>query len=204
MSDISRTKTIVSCVMAALMLLTFTGCQFGTTVITDADQPDKVVTSFFTSLKQKKYDECDKLFSEKFTIRVTNTSGGKFTDKLVEKYIENLDFSLTDEPEINGINAKQKVQVTTFDKSAFHTWLKENKTRIERKYLSEKQIAEVNHQNTEEVSDLLIYALDEYTDIRLRTTDIELSLLFSNNRWKIVGTQELIEAIYGGTADEQN
>ena len=189
--------------VAFWMLLSFSSCSFNTTVVTNADEPDMVISAFFSSLKQKNYDECDKLFSDVFTIKATNTSGSAFTEALVDQYIDNLDYQLVGDIEINGINAKQKIQFTTFGKAAFLDWIRENKTKIERNYLSKKQIAEVDHQNTDEINDMLIFALYEYADnLSLTTTELDLSLRFSNNRWLIVGDQNLIEAIYGGISDE--
>lgn len=200
----SRYHRLSVFIVALLLLLSFGGCSFNTTVITNADEPDKVISTFFSMLKQKKYDECDKLFSEVFTIKVSNTSGGKFTDALVDQYIENLDYQFIGDIEINGINAKQKIQITTFSKAAFLEWVRENKAKIERNYLTKKQISEVDHQNTEEINEMLVFAIEEYADkVSLTTTELDLTLRFSSNRWKIVGDQNLIEAIYGGVTDEQ-
>ncbi|MBQ9901623.1 MAG: hypothetical protein IJM51_04465 [Clostridia bacterium] len=201
---ISKSSKAVAFVIAALTLFIFSSCNFNTTVITSAEKPEKVIVAFFSSLKQKNYNDCDKLFFDKFTIQVTTSSGKSFTDKLVNCYIDNLDYELVGESEISGINAKQKMKITTFSKAAFFEWLKKNKTKIERNYLTEMKITEVDRQNTEAMCDLLLYAIDHYSEnISLTTSEIEVSFRFRNNKWLIVGDQNLVEAIYGGISDEQ-
>ena len=189
---------------AFLALLLCCGCNFNTTVITDADSPDTVAESFFSALKRKDFDACDSLLAENATIRVTDNTDSGFADILVDFYLDNLTYESLGQAEVSALSAVKKIRVSTPDKAAFLEWFKSNMTANEKRYIKENNLVSIDHQNTEDVRKFLAYAVTLYEDdIQMKNTDLEISFSFQNNRWLMVGTTELVNAVYGGEDNEK-
>jgi len=191
--------------LALFLLLMCCGCEFGTTVITDADSPDVVADTFFASLKKKDYVTCDGCLADNATIKVTNSTDSGFSDVLVDFYLDKLEFEPIGKAEITGVTAVKKVRISTPDKAEFFEWFKTNKFVLEKQYMKENNIVTIDHQNMEEVGKMLKYAVSAYSDsAKMTSTELELTFVLEGNRWLINGSTELVCAIYGGSSDEEN
>ena len=200
----SKYKRGVSFIICLIMILSFSGCDFKTTVVSNAESPETTVNRFFELMKQKNFDECDGMLTDNATIKVTSDTNRRFTEALIDFYMDNLLYEIVGKAEQNGINASQTVKITTADKSVFRNWLNENKNKIEKKFLKESGKTAMDHQDENEVDELLTYALQLYSEnVQLTTSTINLSLILVDDQWKIIGSQELAQAIYGGFSDEK-
>ncbi len=189
--------------LTAMLLLLCCGCDFNTTVITDADSPDTVSDAFFSSLRQKDFEKCDDCLADSATIRVTDNSESGFTDILVDFYLGKLQYQPVGSADISGIKAVRKIRVTTPDKAAFLEWFKSNKYSVEKQYLKENNLSTLDHQNPDDIRKFMNFAVNEYAgSAAMKTTELELRFVLEDNRWLIIGDNELVSAIYGGCSDE--
>ena len=189
---------------AFLAILMCCGCDFKTTVITNADSPDTVAESFFSALKQKNYEKCDSFLAESATIKVTDNTECGFAGILVDFYLDNLTYESLGEAEISSVTAVKKIRITTPDEAAFLEWFKSNKTAIEKRYLKEHEQVSIDHQNTEDIRNIMSFSMELYREkAQMKSNELELTFVLDNNRWLINGTTELVHAIYGGDAYEK-
>lgn len=190
--------------LAAVTLSFCSGCDFSTVIVTDADAPDETFVQFVDALKKGDYETADRFLAENATIKPENGTGYGFFDEYAAVSLEQLVCKPVGTPAYDGVNATLSVNVTSLDKKGLLQWLQENLNRIEHEYMLENNLLTIDTQNREEVDKVLSRALKEYASIGEKSSEqITVSFVFEEGRWKIIGDDALVSAVFGGVTDEE-
>lgn len=198
--------SFVSGLLSAGILLMCTSCSFSTCVVSDAESPDSVLEAFFTELKAENYEECDKYLADNATFVVKNTSGYDFTEELMEYQIDYLKYKTVGETEFNGIHALQQVEISSPDMEYMIREMKQSIGSIEYAYIAEREEETFDKKNSKQVSEVLSIAMEKYLKKakppKMLDSEVNVAFKYQDGAWKIQVDEQLVAAIFGGTADE--
>ena len=200
----NKALTAVTSVFVSLILLVCSGCDFTTTVISDADCPDVVLTGFLDALKEKDYDKADSFLANYSTIRPTNNTDYEFMDALVDVSLDSLNYQLLGTPSYDGVNAVTKVSIRSLDKREMISWVTQNLNSIVNSYMLENNLNTLNLEDHEVLSKVLEKAIHQYaSDGKQMENMLDVRFIYNDSQWKIIGDNDLVTAIFGGNVNEK-
>lgn len=202
---VMRKKAVyaAAAVLSAILLLCCPGCDFSPTIITNADAPNVVLEQFFTRLKDKDYEECDRLLADHATFVMTDNSNYGIMDDLAELSLDSLEYELVGEPEINGTSASQRVLVRSMDMKNLIFLMKKNIVQIEYQYLVDNGKSSLDKENPDDVAAVMREAMNKYAgEAGIVENEITVKFKFSGDAWKIKVDTPLTAAIFGGAVNE--
>ena len=200
----NKALTAVTSVFVSLILLVCSGCDFTTTVISDADCPDVVLTGFLDALKEKDYDKADSFLANYSTIRPTNNTDYGFMDALVDVSLDSLNYQLLGTPSYDGVNAVTKVSIQSLDKREMISWVTQNLNSIVNSYMLENNLNTLNLEDHEVLSKVLEKAIHQYaSDGKQMENMLDVRFIYNDSQWKIIGDNDLVTAIFGGNVNEK-
>jgi hypothetical protein len=198
-----KNMSIVAGFLSVMLFIFCTGCEFKTTVISDADMPDVTLENFFAELKAKNYKGCDKYLADNATFVVNNDTDYGFMEDLMDLEMDKLNYQLVSQPIVDGVNASQMVKITALDVDDMVEFMKKNITSIEHDYINDTSQSDFDKDNKYAVSDVMRVAMEKYAkNADTVENTITVSFKFHDNSWKIVVDSSLTAAIFGGSADE--
>ena len=175
-----KSRIVASSVLLLMTILLFSRCDYSTKVISSAEPPDTVFNTFFDALKEKDFVKADACLANGATISPQN------------------------ETDYDGMNASVDVRLVSIDSETFVSWMEKNYLNIEHDYLKNKKIAEIDTTNPEDISKLMSFALEKYAKKDKGITHkLRVNFVFSNEKWGIIGDDELVKAIFGGYEHEE-
>ncbi len=199
------TRIAVSSFSFLLVLLAFSRCSFSTTVITSSDSPDVVFTDFISALKDKNYAGADAFLADGASIAPVNETGYAFFDDYVAVCLGSLSCASVGKPEYNGTSARVSVSLRSFDRNRFVSWTKDNISGLEHEYMIQHDLKEFDKNDRKAVDQVLSMAVSKFAALddsaRLSEAEINVDFVFSDKKWKIVGNDNLINSIFGGSDD---
>ncbi len=199
-----KSRIVASSVLLLMTILLFSRCDYSTKVISSAEPPDTVFNSFFDALKEKDFVKADACLANGATISPQNETDYEFFDTYVNTSLDLLRCESVGEPVYNGMNASVDVRLVSIDSKTFVSWMEKNYLNIEHDYLKNKKIAEIDTTNPEDISKLMSFALKKYAKKDKGITHkLRVNFVFSNEKWGIIGDDELVKAIFGGYEHEE-
>lgn len=193
----------VAASLALMLLLLCGGCQFRTRVLLDSPPPEKVLESFFTALKQNRYDSCDTYLADHATFVVTDSSAYHFMDTLVEETVRHVSYETLEQPRYDNLKATQRVAVTSVNYETMVAWMRDNIKRIQYDYMVENGQNSLDPDNKDDVSAVLAAAIREYAEKPETVTNtVTVRYVYQDRAWRIQADADLIAAVYGGITDE--
>lgn len=199
-----KALTVVTSVFISLILLLCSGCDFSTTVISDTESPDLVLTRFLDALKEKDYNKADSYLANYSTIKPTNNTDYAFMDTLADVSLNSLNYQLIGTPSYDGVNAVTKVCIHSLDKQEMISWVADNLNSIANNYMKENGLNTLNLEDHEVLSKVLEKAILLYAaEGKTVENTIEVRFIFTDNQWKITGNNDLVTSIFGGSVNEE-
>ena len=199
-----KSRIVASSVLLLMTILLFSRCDYSTKVISSAEPPDTVFNTFFDALKEKDFVKADACLANGATISPQNETDYEFFDTYVNTSLDLLRCESVGEPVYNGMNASVDVRLVSIDSKTFVSWMEKNYLNIEHDYLKNKKIAEIDTTNPEDISKLMSFALEKYAKKDKGITHkLRVNFVFSNEKWGIIGDDELVKAIFGGYEHEE-
>ena len=199
-----KSRIVASSVLLLMTILLFSRCDYSTKVISSAEPPDTVFNTFFDALKEKDFGKADACLANGATISPQNETDYEFFDTYVNTSLDLLRCESVGEPVYNGMNASVDVRLVSIDSKTFVSWMEKNYLNIEHDYLKNKKIAEIDTTNPEDISKLMSFALEKYAKKDKGITHkLRVNFVFSNEKWGIIGDDELVKAIFGGYEHEE-
>ena len=199
-----KSRIVASSVLLLMTILLFSRCDYSTKVISSAEPPDTVFNTFFDALKEKDFVKADACLANGATISPQNETDYGFFDTYVNTSLDLLRCESVGEPVYNGMNASVDVRLVSIDSKTFVSWMEKNYLNIEHDYLKNKKIAEIDTTNPEDISKLMSFALEKYAKKDKGITHkLRVNFVFSNEKWGIIGDDELVKAIFGGYEHEE-
>ena len=199
-----KSRIVASSVLLLMTILLFSRCDYSTKVISSAEPPDTVFNTFFDALKEKDFVKADACLANGATISPQNETDYEFFDTYVNTSLDLLRCESVGEPVYNGMNASVDVRLVSIDSETFVSWMEKNYLNIEHDYLKNNKIAEIDATNPEDISKLMSFALEKYAKKDKGITHkLRVNFVFSNEKWGIIGDDELVKAIFGGYEHEE-
>ena len=199
-----KSRIVASSVLLLMTILLFSRCDYSTKVISSAEPPDTVFNTFFDALKEKDFVKADACLANGATISPQNETDYEFFDTYVNTSLDLLRCESVGDPVYNGMNATVDVRLVSIDSKTFVSWMEKNYLNIEHDYLKNKKIAEIDTTNPEDISKLMSFALEKYAKKDKGITHkLRVNFVFSNEKWGIIGDDELVKAIFGGYEHEE-
>ena len=199
-----KSRIVASSVLLLMTILLFSRCDYSTKVISSAEPPDTVFNTFFDALKEKDFVKADACLANGATISPQNETDYEFFDTYVNTSLDLLRCESVGEPVYNGMNASVDVRLVSIDSKTFVSWMEKNYLNIEHDYLKNNKIAEIDATNPEDISKLMSFALEKYAKKDKGITHkLRVNFVFSNEKWGIIGDDELVKAIFGGYEHEE-
>ena len=199
-----KSRIVASSVLLLMTILLFSRCDYSTKVISSAEPPDTVFNTFFDALKEKDFVKADACLANGATISPQNETDYGFFDTYVNTSLDLLRCESVGEPVYNGMNASVDVRLVSIDSETFVSWMEKNYLNIEHDYLKNNKIAEIDATNPEDISKLMSFALEKYAKKDKGITHkLRVNFVFSNEKWGIIGDDELVKAIFGGYEHEE-
>lgn len=191
----------ITAAMVAVMMLLASGCEFNTYVVTDK-KPEQSIDRFFYFLQSCDFDGCDKYLANNVSFNISNDTGYEFADVMLQKQMSGLNYSIIGESEINGGSASCSVQVTSVDSADIEALLIDEYAEARREYMKENDLKEFPIDDKNVISEIAAGSLDViWENIQPTTKDVTIDLTFTDGRWKIILSDELCEAILGGSIE---
>lgn len=201
-----RVASFVCGLLSVGVLLMCTSCGFSTCVVSDAEKPDVVLENFFTELKAENYEKCDQYLADNATFTVNNTSGYDFAEELIGYQLSYLKYKLAGETEFDGTSASHQVQINSPDMEYMIREMKQSIGSVEYAYLAEREEQSFDKENSRHVSDVISIAIEKYFEKsgqpEMLESVIDVTFKYQDGAWKIQVDEQLVAAIFGGTADE--
>lgn len=197
--------SLVAALLSSVILLLCAGCDFDTKIISNTPNPQAVLTSFFTKLKEGDYQACDQYLADNVTFVVKDTSEYNFLDTLVAMETENLEYEFIGDTSFKGINAFQKVKITTLDINKMTEYMKANVSDTVYNYLVNEGEKSFDKENPEHISGAIKLAMKDFLENKskedLYVSTITVNLKYEDGKWLIRADEQLISAVFGGTTD---
>lgn len=191
----------ITAAMVAVMMLLASGCEFNTYVVTDK-KPEQSIDRFFYCLQSCDFDGCDKYLANNVSFNISNDTGYEFADVMLQKQMSGLNYSIIGESEINGGSASCSVQVRSVDSADIEALLIDEYAEARREYMKENDLKEFPIDDKNVISEIAASSLDViWENIQPTTKDVTIDLTFADGRWKIILSDELCEAILGGSIE---
>lgn len=202
-----KTVSRITAVFSSALLLLFTGCDFTTKIISNSPEPQAVLTSFFTELKEGDYEECDQYLADNVTFVVKDTSEYNFLNDLFAMETENITYEFIGDTKFNGVNASQKVKITTLDINKMTEYMKANVNDAVYEYLVETSEQTFDKENPDHISGAIKQALKDFfenkSDDDFAVSEFDVKFEYSDGCWKIIADEQFISAVFGGTTDTE-
>ena len=199
-----KSRIVASSVLLLMTILLFSRCDYSTKVISSAEPPDTVFNTFFDALKEKDFVKADACLVNGATISPQNETDYGFFDTYVNTSLDLLRCESVGEPVYNGMKATVEVTLVTIDSENFIAWAERNYLNIEHEYLKKYEIAEIDSTNHQDISKVMSFALEKYAKKDKGVTHkLKVNYVFSNRKWRIIGDEELVKAIFGGYEHEE-
>lgn len=204
---VKKTISLTAAALSSALLLLFTGCDFTTKIISNAPKPQAVLTSFFTELKEGNYEACDQYLADNVTFVVKDTSEYNFLNDLVALETENLEYEFIGKTKFNGVNASQKVKITTLDINKMTEYMKANVNDAVYEYLVDSGEQNFDKENPDHISGAIKQAMTDFledkSDDDFSVSEITVNFEYSDGCWKIVADEQFISAIFGGSTETE-
>ena len=194
------TQTAVSTLLFLLTLLVLSGCDYSTRIISSADSPDVIFDNFISAMKEKDFDKANSYLADGASVTPVNDTGFSFFDCFIDVSLGSLSCRTLEQPVIHGTGASiDRVRITSLDKSKFIDWANDNILGIQHEYMVQHNVTEFDSKDRKAVGDLLSVAFNEYAkDAGTLDSVIKVDFVYTGGEWKIIGSDDLIAAIFGG------
>lgn len=199
---------IAALVFSALaLILAIFAPGLGTVISAPAGDPQETVSGFFDALSACDYEKAYSYLSDYTSLGLESTPGSEAGRQIYHALQASYSYKLYGECSQNKLSAKQQVLFTHLDITALEADLKDATNAALNQLvqtLPKSELYDENNQYLPSVTDaayanavasLLGHVEDYYT-----TTGLELALTYTENGWRIVTNNRMLNAICGGAA----
>lgn len=191
-------KRLIAIIIVLITTFGLIGCVGKTEPkVTSKDSPENTINTFFTYLKKGDFNKAKEYLIDNKDIEIKDYESLTEGEKAAINYwLEKIGYSIDSLKIISDDEAEAEITISSLDGNKLYQAYKENLLKLKQKILSENN----KDKKEEDISkyDEELLKLIKNKNNEIVKTKVNLKLKKKDDKWYIVGNDQLDNAVYGG------